>query len=364
MIVRSIIKTAIFGGIYFFCLSVFANETDENKLFIPTGNITKHDNSAPRWVFDFKAPKKGKKDLFELRPKQCKMPERFKISTDDNFNNLPIHKYSISVSNEFFACELKNICNKVSQDNTNLKTIYIIDLRQEPHLFWDGVPVSYRTPHNRHVVGLNDPNQIKEKEEELARNVKSGTTVGYVQRDESGDCSKASGICEYNREYKLSRIPVVQREEEVVASYCNPSNIKVVYKRFPITDHSPALLEQLERYLNFLKTVNFENSHIYIHCKGGKGRTSTFFSITQKFLFPDMSMDQILKQQYAFGGSNLIYKAKKSWKNHLSLKRYNTLKCLDKLKIIDDVSAKKKDFIGMPEVEKCWRAQYDNDKDY
>ena len=361
---RSIIKTVIFGGIYLFCLSTIASELDENKLFIPTGNITKHDNSAPRWVFDFKAPKKGEKDLFELRPKQCKMPKSFKISTDDSFNKLPMHKYSISISSEFFGCELKNMCNEISRNNPNLKTIYIIDLCQEPHLFWNGVPVSYRTPHNRHVVGLNGPDQMRKKEVELAKNVKSGTTVGYIERDESGDCSKASGICEYNREYKLSRTPIVQREEEVVASYCTPANIKTVYQRYLITDHSPPLIQQLQRYLNFLRTVNFENSHIHIHCKGGKGRTSTFFSITQKFLFPDMSMDQILKQQYAFGGINLIYKAKKSWKNYLSLKRYNTLKCLDKLKIIDDVSAKKKDFIGMPEVEKCWRAQYDNDKDY
>ena len=199
------------------------------------------------------------------------------------------------------------------------------------------------------------------KEEELSKTIKSGMLVGCVEKISSGECSKSSGICELDKIYKLLKSPVVQREEEVATSYCVPDkNIKVVYKRFPITDHSPALFEQLEKYLDFLKTVDFENSHVHLHCKGGKGRTLSFLSITQKYLFPDTSMEQILKQQYdSFGKLNLIYKkAKGKWKDCLASKRYNTLKCLDKLSI--DSSGKEKRFIGMSEVQKCWNAQYNN----
>ena len=90
---------------------------------------------AARWAFDFKQSGKAKGD--ELKWSRCALPKSFETSTDEEFSKLPIHKYSISVSNQFFGCELKTICNKIPATNPKLKTIYIVDLRQEPHLFWN-----------------------------------------------------------------------------------------------------------------------------------------------------------------------------------------------------------------------------------
>ena len=361
LLLNRFVKTVMFctANLFFLWnLGVLAEEIDTTELFTATEKITKHDNTIPRWVFDFRQSEKTKDGKWS----KCRLPKGFDISTDSKFSNLLIRKYSISVSRQFFGCELKAMYNKILNANPQLKTIYIVDLRQEPHLFLDGIPVSYRTPRGRHTVGLNNTEQVKAKEGELSKSIKSGMAINRAGKSFSGECDRSLGICENDREYKLLKTAVVQREEEIISdSSILPKGIKVVYKRFPVTDHSPALFKQVEDYFNFLKTVDFENSHIHLHCKGGKGRTMTFLSMVEKYLSPNVKIDQILKQQYeAFGRLNLVYHAKNNWKNCLAFRRYNALKCLDKLKIID-VSPSKKDFTGMPEVKKCWEAQYNDD---
>ena len=258
----------------------------------------------------------------------------------DAFNKLPINNGSFHLigSSQFTRYELDKIIEEVKKDNS-IKKFYIVDMREESHFFINGkFPISYRSPHNNLNHGQNST--------EVENTMKSSSfdEVGMIHKQEkkkdgksAGKCNKALGKCEIDLTYKIKdeikSSVTVQTEAELIANVNEEyEGLTIQYQRFPITDHGFITYEIANNFINFLDTVDFTDSALLFHCKGGKGRTTTALAITEKFLFLNETMDNILKNQKTFGGSNLKYKSKDTWKDALANERYEALKCFDTYK--------------------------------
>ncbi len=49
----------------------------------------------------------------------------------------------------------------------------------------------------------------------------------------------------------------------------------IIYSRFPIVDYSVPTEEEMSKIISFINTRLSENCRIYLHCRGGIGRTGT-----------------------------------------------------------------------------------------
>lgn len=71
-----------------------------------------------------------------------------------------------------------------------------------------------------------------------------------------------------------------------------PSDIQFIH--FPIQD---MLVEQDEPTMDLVRTIIMlsENNRVYIHCKGGHGRTGVIAGLIMHVLYPDMDYTQVLE---------------------------------------------------------------------
>ena len=174
------------------------------------------------------------------------------------------------------------------------KPIYIIDLRQESHGFVDGQPVSWYGPKN--WDNLSKPeNTIPYAEKHLLDGLKDKE---HIEIKQILSKNKQKGEVVDTKTINMRAVDI-QNEKELVDAF------NMNYKRFYITDHaapSPIQVKQFETFINSLP----KDSWIYIHCRAGVGRTTTFMTLIEIMKSDcNRSLDDILEHQIQLGGKNL-----------------------------------------------------------
>lgn len=82
-------------------------------------------------------------------------------------------------------------------------------------------------------------------------------------------------------------------------------NLGSSYIRLPVTDHNPPTNEIIDQFIEIVKNLS-SDQWLHFHCKGGKGRTTTFlilFDIMKNA--HSISLSDILARQQSIGGVNL-----------------------------------------------------------
>lgn len=170
--------------------------------------------------------------------------------------------------------------------------IWIVDLRRESHGFINGIPISWYAPGNRSNVDESDDNILR-LESMLFRDIKrqTGLMIYQVEEKQAGQLIKTTPI----------NLPLESAQTETGLV----SNYNLGYIRLGVLDHHRPSDAVVDSFVDFVKSLP-EDAFLYFHCRGGKGRTTTFMAMYDMLKnSKTVSLNDIMKRQALLGGSNL-----------------------------------------------------------
>ena len=190
------------------------------------------------------------------------LPRNFR-TTDDSLkthNGKPpaitgLNDLRASGSGEFTADSLKLLLAKTRGPVT------IFDLRQETHIFVNGLPVSWYASRDWANVGRSRE-AIERDEAVRVEALKPGSDIAIRPGE---PVKKGSN-------YAVSQNVIVQRAdtERDIARIAGAN-----YVRIPVTDHARPLDDEVDRFIIAVRALP-ENGWAHFHCEAGRGRTTTF----------------------------------------------------------------------------------------
>jgi len=173
------------------------------------------------------------------------------IPTDAGLANL-----RASGSGEFTADGLKYLLARTRGPVT------VFDLRQETHVFVNGLPVSWFATNDWANVGRSHK-EIEEEEAAWVQSFKPGSKI--IVRP--GAAVKKPGVA-----FSAPQNVIVEHastERHVV----EPN--RAAYVRLTVTDHARPLDEEVDRFILAVRGLP-DNGWAHFHCEAGRGRTTTF----------------------------------------------------------------------------------------
>ena len=177
--------------------------------------------------------------------------------------NLPV-----SGSGQFSKENLMQLVQAVKASDLPCEKILVIDLREEPHGFLNGLPV---------ILKLKERPFFFPEEELIA------FEVDLLQRYLEGQ-----NFVELKGE----------TEKEIVLSE------GLEYIRFPVLDHSHPKDPIVEKFIEIV--LNEPKTWIHVHCSAGKGRTTTFLAMADIiYNAKELSLNAILLRQKCNDGQDL-----------------------------------------------------------
>ncbi len=216
------------------------------------------------------------------------LPNKFRILP--NYHGLA----GIVGSAQFNQAGLEAIVAKI-QSHHPKKKVWLVDLRQETHFFANGQPLSFYGSHNS-ANFHKTPAQIHQEESDLISSLQKKnepTTVNIVLEKANGEIAKTRP-----EQMNLQ----ASRSEESLAT-----ELGLNYKRFYITDHQAPTPENAKKLTDFIKQLDSDD-WVIVHCRGGKGRTTTFMLLTAliKDNKKSNNIEDYIQEQITIGGSNLF----------------------------------------------------------
>ncbi|MBO0695089.1 MAG: hypothetical protein J2P56_03205, partial [Verrucomicrobia bacterium] len=161
-----------------------------------------------------------------------------------------------SGSGEFTADNLKLLLTRMHGPVT------IFDLRQETHIFVNGLPVSWFATHDWANVGRSQT-EIEEAEAAWVRSLAPDTEIAV----RPGAPVKNGNAALPTPEKMFVKEASVERDLVVSAG--------VNYVRVAVTDHTRPLDDAVDRFILAVRALP-ENAWAHFHCEAGLGRTTTF----------------------------------------------------------------------------------------
>lgn len=235
--------------------------------------------------------------LIDTENKHVQLPRRYRVASDCR----------ASASAQFSQQELEQVATHLQDHHP----VIVVDLRQESHGFVDGTPVTWYGKHNAANIGLSLL-EIKKKERELLASLQAAKQVtlhtAKPGRDDK-DNPRDVAILKALTEAELSKINGLE------------------YLRIPVTDHMKPEVASVDRFVYVTRQMA-EKSWLYIHCRGGRGRSSTFMIMRDMMLHAKtLSFDAILEKQYRLGNDDMTYVPEAlSWRSFRKIERYEFLK--------------------------------------
>lgn len=204
--------------------------------------------------------------------------------TDKPAGNLRLQDENLmSGSAQFSAAQLHALAETL-RERAEGKEIFVVDLRQESHVFLNGVPVSW----------YGDNNQLNR-----------GMGLSEVQADEQNRFGALVGktIDLYGGRTKGNKTPsltvqYVETEEALV------TREGFGYFRIPVTDHTFPEPDQVDAFIDFVKQHDPERTWLHFHCQAGKGRPGIYMMLYDKMRHLGDRMEDIIARQVRDGGSN------------------------------------------------------------
>lgn len=197
------------------------------------------------------------------------LPRNFRLMTNMSGSGQPNPK------------ELYTLYNKL-REHADAK-IYLIDLRQEPHGFANGYPVSW-------YVDKNLANYRNDADESERLNNLRGKSVKFVPL---GNFDTAH--------YKPIKLKVTDvKTERQVATAAG-----FEYIRFGATDMMFPAPKVVDDFCNFLDAVD-KDAWLHFHCQAGHGRTTTFMVMRDIITTPNDSLENIVARHATISGVDLL----------------------------------------------------------
>lgn len=222
----------------------------------------------------------------------------------------------ISASGQFSAEQLKRLLNFIPVGPQNT---WIIDLRQESHGFINGMPVSWYGNKNSGNINLS-PDEVISREQKLLETIrhKSSVTIYTIKKLSDGEISGENPD-------KIV-VDTVSSEQQLVHT------LGAKYKRLFVLDHHKPDDQTIDNFVNFVSQEVKPGDWLHFHCRGGKGRASTFMAMYDILLnAKQASFAAIMQHQISIGNIDLsqissepgkLWKANAAKERQLFLQRF------------------------------------------
>ncbi|CAM3171598.1 tyrosine phosphatase II superfamily protein [Legionella steigerwaltii] len=182
------------------------------------------------------------------------------IATAYQGNTLGIKGLAISGSEEPSEKGWKDISEHIAKHGYS--RVLVLDLRQESHGYINGRAITLVSEYDWINRGKSNVQCLTDQEYWL----KSLRT----QKKISGVLSSQQFAAQEYSSGKTIPVKVVKNEEDLV------SKLGFEYHRLYVTDHAAPSDSEVDTFLTLIKNVP-KDTWFHIHCRGGKGRTTTFF---------------------------------------------------------------------------------------
>ena len=189
-----------------------------------------------------------------------------------------------SASAQFSESELKKL-----QSELPGKHIWLVDLRGESHGFVNGLAVSwygYRNLDNQ-GLSLDDITKVESQQLQLPQSVE----ISHILKKIGGEI----------KELKPEQVTIQRIENEQALA----SRLGMQYVRIPVVDRHPPTPESVDRFVDLVRSLNKED-WLHLHCRAGKGRTTTFMVLYDILLNgKEVGVEDIIKRHAVFGPKDL-----------------------------------------------------------
>jgi hypothetical protein len=201
--------------------------------------------------------------IWDVNPKlNDNLPRNFR-TTNDPFKatngqipvNIGLADLRASGGGEFTAGGLKLLLARTHGPVT------VFDLRQETHIFVNGLPISWFATNDWANVGRAQ-SAIEADEAARVQTLKPGSVIMVADGG-----VKKSGVASNAR--KNVTVEHASTERDIVVA----SN--AAYVRLTVTDHARPLDEEVDRFILAVRALP-KDGWAHFHCEAGRGRTTTF----------------------------------------------------------------------------------------
>ena len=163
-----------------------------------------------------------------------------------------------------------------------------VDLRQEPHLFVNGMGVSWFGDRDDVNIGMSDDAILSDEAEKKAALARE-SAVGF--QSIPGKSVRLPGSV---------RPRTVQTEEELARAE------GLGYFGLAVPDHHRPENGEVDRFVAFARDLP-AGTWLHFHCRGGVGRTTTFMTLYDVMRNAKrVGLDDIMKRQVLIGGKDLL----------------------------------------------------------
>jgi len=161
--------------------------------------------------------------------------------------------------------------------------VLVLDLREENHGYLNGKAITLCDKHNWLNLGLS-LDDINSKEKAWLGELAAQTHVGNIltpHQFRAADFGNGKSIA----------VKSLMNEAEMV------QQLHFNYQRLPVSDHRAPQDQVVEQFVNLIDKLP-DNLWLHIHCRGGKGRTTTFLALYDMLKNADKaSFDEIIQRQ-------------------------------------------------------------------
>jgi hypothetical protein len=167
-----------------------------------------------------------------------------------------------SGSHQYDETQLQNIITRVAPPDF---VIHLVDLRQESHVFINGIPVSWYADDDWANVGRSLAWIEEDETLHLVRMVAARSiTVGTVVKGKDGQVSMKDPV----------NVDVKDATTEMGLAH----QLGIDYIRIPVSDHCRPTDDMVDRFVMFVHGLPAK-AWLHFHCHGGDGRTTTFMTL-------------------------------------------------------------------------------------
>jgi len=166
--------------------------------------------------------------------------------------------------------------------------VTVFDLRQETHIFVNGLPISWFATNDWANVGRTH-NEIEADEAARVKSLKPGSEIAVYP---GAVIKKPGAIPSAPANVTVER---ASTERDLVEAN------RAAYLRLTITDHARPLDEEVDRFILAVRTLP-ENGWAHFHCEAGRGRTTTFMVLYDMLRNASrVSLEDIARRQQLIG---------------------------------------------------------------
>jgi hypothetical protein len=182
--------------------------------------------------------------------------DQLKASDGKTPSTIGLSDLHASGSGEFTADTLKLLLNRMHGPVT------IFDLRQETHIFVNGLPVSWFATRDWANVGRSQT-EIEEGEAAWVQSLGSGSEISV----------RPGAPVKKGNANSVAPQQVIVKEASIEGDLV--STVGASYVRVAVTDHTRPLDDAVDRFIVAVRRLP-ENAWAHFHCEAGLGRTTTF----------------------------------------------------------------------------------------